>query len=54
MYLQIIQDQNKSTTVNPSRPQFAGRAKSIQKRNGHLFTKLYQHIDDDTDTKSGK
>ncbi|KAL4127372.1 hypothetical protein QTP88_011546 [Uroleucon formosanum] len=53
MYLQIIQDQNKSTTVNPSRPQFAGRLRSTRNINGNLFTKLYQHIDDDTDTNSG-
>ncbi|XP_015363782.1 PREDICTED: protein asunder homolog [Diuraphis noxia] len=53
MYLQIVQDQD-NRKVNPSRPQFAGRLKSIQKRNGNLFAKLYQHIDDDTDTKSVK
>ncbi|XP_060858444.1 integrator complex subunit 13-like [Metopolophium dirhodum] len=53
MYLQIIRDQDNSATVNPSsRPQFAGRLKSIQNRNGNLFAKLYEHIDDDTDTKS--
>eukprot|EP00102_Acyrthosiphon_pisum_P011212 XP_008179867.1 PREDICTED: protein asunder-like [Acyrthosiphon pisum] len=55
MYLQIIQDQGNSTTVNPSsRPQFAGRLKSIQNSNGNLFAKLYEHIDDDTDTKNVK
>lgn len=54
MYLQIIQE-NDSRKLNPSsRPQFAGRSKSVQLRNGNLFTKLYQHIDDDTDTKSVK
>jgi len=55
MYLQIIQDQGHSTTVNPSsRPQFAGRLKSVQKRNGNLFAKLYPHLDDDTDDKNVK
>lgn len=53
MYLKIVQDQE-NRRVNPSRPQFAGRLKSIQKRNGNLFAKLYQHIDEDTDTTSVK
>jgi len=51
MYLQIIQDQDNSVS-HPSRPQFAGRLKSTQNKNGNLFTKLYEHIDDDIDTKS--
>jgi len=54
MYLQIVQDQDNRRVNTPSRPPFAGRLKSIQKRNGNLFAKLYQHIDDDTDTKNAK
>lgn len=54
MYLQIIQENDSRKVIPSSRPQFAGRSKSVQLRNGNLFTKLYQHIDDDTDAKSVK
>lgn len=54
MYLQIIQEQDSRKLNSTSRPQFAGRSKSVQMRNGNLFAKLYQHIDDETDTKSVK
>jgi len=55
MYLQIVQE-HENRKLNPlsTRPHFAGRLKSVQLRNGNLFTKLYQHIDDETDTKSVK
>jgi len=54
MYLQIVKE-HENRKLNPStRPQFAGRLKSIQMRNGNLFSKLYQHIDDDTDAKTVK
>lgn len=54
MYLQIVQEHD-NRKVNPTtRPQFAGRSKSVQKRNGNLFAKLYQHIDEETDVKSVK
>lgn len=54
MYLQIVKE-HENRKLNPStRPQFAGRLKSIQMRNGNLFAKLYQHIEDDTDAKSVK
>lgn len=54
MYLQIVQENDKRRLNPSSRPQFAGRLKSIQMRNGNLFAKLYQHIDDDTDAKNPK
>lgn len=54
MYLKLIQEQDSQKLNPPTRPQFAGRLKSVQKRNGNLFTKLYQHIDDDSDTKGAK
>lgn len=54
MYLQIVQENDNRKLNLSSRPQFAGRSKSVQLRNGNLFAKLYQHIDDDTDTKTVK
>lgn len=54
MYLQIVQEHDTRKLNPPTRPQFAGRLKSVQMRNGNLFAKLYQHIDDDADSKSVK
>lgn len=54
MYLQIVQEPDSRKLNTSTRPQFAGRAKSLQMRNGNLFAKLYQHIDDDSDAKSVK
>ncbi|XP_050529358.1 integrator complex subunit 13 [Daktulosphaira vitifoliae] len=54
MYLQIIQEHNSHKISTPNRPQFAGRLKSVQMRNGNLFTKLYQHLDDDGESKGVK
>lgn len=55
MYLQIVQEfENRKLNPLSARPQFAGRLKSVQMRNGNLFTKLYQHINDETDAKNVK
>lgn len=52
MYLQAVEEQESRKLNPPTRPQFAGRLKSVQMRNGNLFAKLYQQIEDDTDTKN--
>lgn len=54
MYLKIVQEHD-SRKPNPStRPQFAGRLKSVQMRSGNSIAKLYQHLDDDGDPKTVK